>query len=178
MSARHLWFQDLVLNLVATPSSICTFWHGINLLVKTWSNRCLFFLSRQNMMWEKNAIYRCERFIAIWYWKKMCNVDFSSSLNIFIDFLQKWSLFLIWQPCCSLLPRTTDTQWRHKSKISENLGWCGRQNMLRPYLNIWDWDWIFGRAVKAISSLGVRSPCSSAWNHRLVRLLRSLHFDK
>ena len=23
---------------------------------------------------------------------------------------------------------------------------------------IWDWDWIFGRAVKAISSLGVRSP--------------------
>ena len=31
--------------------------------------------------------------------------------------------------------------------------------MLRPYLKIWDWDWIFGRAVKAISSLGVRSPC-------------------
>jgi hypothetical protein len=31
--------------------------------------------------------------------------------------------------------------------------------MLRPYLKIWDWDLIFGRAVKAISSLGVRSPC-------------------
>ena len=30
--------------------------------------------------------------------------------------------------------------------------------MLRPYL--WDWDWIFGRAVKTISSLGVRSPWS------------------
>ena len=30
--------------------------------------------------------------------------------------------------------------------------------MLRPYLKIWDWDLIFGRAVKAISSLGVRSP--------------------
>ena len=56
-------------------------------------------------------------------------------------------------------PRTTDTQWRHKSKISENLGQCGRQNMLPPYLKIWDWDWIFGRAVKDISSLGVRSPC-------------------
>ena len=54
--------------------------------------------------------------------------------------------------------RTTDTQWRHISKKSENLGQCGRQNMLRPYLKIWDWDWIFGRAVKAISSLGVRSP--------------------
>ena len=28
--------------------------------------------------------------------------------------------------------------WRHKSKISEKLGQCGRQNMLRPYLTIWD----------------------------------------
>ena len=51
-----------------------------------------------------------------------------------------------------------DTQWRHKSKKSENLGRFGRQNMLRPYLKIWDWDLIFGRAVKAISSLGIRSP--------------------
>ena len=32
------------------------------------------------------------------------------------------------------------------------------KNMLRPYLKIWDWDLIFGRAVKAISSPGVRSP--------------------
>ena len=55
-------------------------------------------------------------------------------------------------------PRTTDTQWRHKSKISEKLGICGWQNMLRLSLKIWDLDWIFGRAVKAISSLGVRSP--------------------
>ena len=54
--------------------------------------------------------------------------------------------------------RTTDTQWRHNSKKSEILGRCGRQNMLRPYLKIWDWDLIFGHAVKAISSLGVRSP--------------------
>jgi hypothetical protein len=30
--------------------------------------------------------------------------------------------------------------------------------MLRPYLKIWDWDLIFGRAVKAIFSPGVRSP--------------------
>ena len=36
---------------------------------------------------------------------------------------------------------------------------CGRQNMLRPYLKIWEWEWIFGCAVKAISSLGIRSPC-------------------
>ena len=32
--------------------------------------------------------------------------------------------------------------------------------MLRSYLNIWKWEWIFGRSVKAISSPGIRSPCS------------------
>ena len=53
--------------------------------------------------------------------------------------------------------RTTDTQWKHKSKKSENLGRCGRQNMLRPYLKIWEWEWIFGCTVKAVSSLGVSS---------------------
>ena len=31
--------------------------------------------------------------------------------------------------------------------------------MLQPYLKIWDSDWIFGRAVTAIFSLGVHSPC-------------------
>jgi len=60
--------------------------------------------------------------------------------------------------CLRYEPRTTDTQWRHKSKISEKMGRCGRQNMLPPYLKIWEWEWIFGRAVKAISSLDVRSP--------------------
>ena len=60
-------------------------------------------------------------------------------------------------------PRTTDTQWRHKSKISEKLGRSGRQNMLQPYLRIWKWEWIFGRAVKAISSLGIRSPWFSTY---------------
>ena len=56
-----------------------------------------------------------------------------------------------------IVSRTTDTQWRHESKKSENLGRCGRQNILRPYLKIWYWEWIFGRAVKTISSPGVRS---------------------
>ena len=53
---------------------------------------------------------------------------------------------------------------KDKSKIYEELGRCGRPNMLRPYLKIWDWDWIIGRAVKAISSLGVRSPCCSIYS--------------
>ena len=56
--------------------------------------------------------------------------------------------------------RTTDTQWSHKSKKSENLGRCGRQNILRPYLKIWEWELIFGRVVKVIPSPGVRSPWS------------------
>ena len=45
--------------------------------------------------------------------------------------------------------------------ISEKLGRCGRQNMLWLYLKVWEWEWIFGRAVKAIYFLGVRSPCSA-----------------
>jgi hypothetical protein len=55
--------------------------------------------------------------------------------------------------------RTMNTQWRHKSKKSENLGHCCRQNMLWPYLKICNWELIFGRAVKVISSPGIRSPC-------------------
>ena len=78
--------------------------------------------------------------------------NYNGTINFEIDIMKKSS------PINGVLARTTDTQWRHKSKISEKLGRCGRQNMLRPYLKIWDWDWIFGRAVKAISSLGVRSP--------------------
>jgi hypothetical protein len=71
--------------------------------------------------------------------------------------------------CISSNPRTTDTKWRHKSKLSEKLGWCGRQDMLRLSLRILDWDWIFVRAVIAISSLGVRSPWSTPC-HSLIKL--------
>ena len=58
-------------------------------------------------------------------------------------------------------PRTTDTEWRHKSKKSENLGRWGRQNMLRPYLKIWEWERIFGRAVKAISVVREADCCQT-----------------
>ena len=64
-------------------------------------------------------------------------------------------------------PRTTDIQLRHKSKKSENLGRCGRQNMLRPYLKIWEWEF-FGHAVKAISSPGVCIP----WKNSFMKLFR------
>ena len=43
------------------------------------------------------------------------------------------------------MPRTTDTQLRHKSKKSEFLGKCGRQNVLQLYLKIWEWESIFRR---------------------------------
>ena len=33
-----------------------------------------------------------------------------------------------------------------------------KQNMLWPYLKIWDWDGILGRTVKPFSSQEVRSP--------------------
>ena len=86
--------------------------------------------------------------------------------------------FLCWLNfvSCCVRARTTDTQWRHKSKISENLGRCGRQNMLPPYLKIWDWHWIFGRAVKDISSLDVRSPCVRASNQKMEEQSVSSHF--
>ena len=45
--------------------------------------------------------------------------------------------------------------------------------MLPPYLKIWDWDWIFGRAVKAIFSLGVHSPwlgCTISTRHFRYRV--------
>ena len=70
------------------------------------------------------------------------------------DFKPRYTKYIV-----AVYSITTDTQWRYKSKTSENLGRCGRQNMLRPYLKIWDWDLIFGHAVRAISSPGVRSLC-------------------
>ena len=82
------------------------------------------------------------------------NISWHTYVHIFGNFVQsdiKW--IWMWLHTAWPDPRTTDTQWRHKSKISESLGRCGRQNMLRLYLKIWDWDLIFGRAVKAISSL-------------------------
>ena len=39
------------------------------------------------------------------------------------------------------------------------MGRCGKQNMLRPYLKIWEWELILGGTVKAIASPGVRSSC-------------------
>ena len=59
---------------------------------------------------------------------------------------------------------------------------------LWPYLKIWDWELIFGRAVKAISSLFIRSPCIAvtAVYHRAgapvqvrpARLWYYLHFSE
>ena len=89
----------------------------------------------------------------------------------------KVSVQLRWQKSLCFYTQTTDTQWMHKSKKSENLGQCGRQNILPLYLKIWDWDLIFGRAVKAISSPGVRSPCAlaSKCQFHLIKQLKNGH---
>ena len=67
-----------------------------------------------------------------------------------------------WHWC--IWSRTTDTQWNHNSKFFENFSRFGRQNILQLYLKIWDWHLIFGPAVKAISSLGVRNPWPLGYN--------------
>ena len=113
------------------------------------------------------------------HWKKkksIVSIQFSTTYLFVIDIscftdsnsksirsITNYYLFVIYTSCFtdpnskSFWSRTTDIQWRHKSKKSEILGRCGRQNMLRPYL-IWDCDLIFGRGVKPISSLVVRCP--------------------
>ena len=78
--------------------------------------------------------------------------------SLYSSWLNNFELFF-WLE--SLQPRTTDTQWRHKSNISEKLGRCGRQNMLRPYLNIWD----------GIKFLAVQWRISSLW----VSIVRDLN---
>lgn len=93
--------------------------------------------------------------------------NFLKILYLLIHTKKDWPVYFFpppWknQDVCNQ-SRTTDTQWRHKSKKSENLGQCGRKNMLRTYLKIWEWELIFGRAVKAISSPGVRSLCNQWW---------------
>ena len=78
-------------------------------------------------------------------------------------YLYSWTKVQFCSRAASSDAPTTDTQWRHKLKKSENLGQCGRQNMLRPCQNIWEWELIFGLAVKAIFLPGVRSPCCYSW---------------
>ena len=95
-----------------------------------------------------------------------------------VESCQGTSVRLVFARAWTPAPRTTDTQWRHKSKISEKMGRCGRQNMLPPYLKIWEWEWIFGRAVKAISSLGVRSPWVGSWLQSEMFLSNSVDMMK
>ena len=47
------------------------------------------------------------------------------------------------------------------------MGWCGRQNMLWPYLKLWDCDWILAKHWRLLSLWGVRSPCF------LIRLIEN-----
>ena len=64
-----------------------------------------------------------------------------------ITFESKWGT----QSWRNAMPIRVGLQFKKK------LGRYGRQSMLRPYLKIW--EWIFSCTVKAISSLGIHSPC-------------------
>ena len=66
----------------------------------------------------------------------------------FFFFCDYWLRYLRLSICKYIGPRTTDTQWRHKSKKSESLGRCGRQNMLRLYLQIWDRDLFWAEQLR------------------------------
>ena len=115
-----------------------------------WQGSARLFL---NMMMEKTTdcrIYFQQKTFFAWMFK-----SFETSFLLVFDLTSLENAFT----CHHALGGSHGLRTPNKSKISEKFGRCGRQNVLRPYLKIWDWDWTFGRAVKAISSLGVRSPC-------------------
>ena len=126
-------------------------------MVKTWISEyyghlffCIYFFKYWNWrIWVFRFIFLIGKL-------KVC-------ITVYTVFLLTWLL-----EARRLVPRTTDNQWRHKSKKYENLGQNGRQNILRPYPKIWEWEWIFGRVVKAISWPGVRSPCLVLYGARKV----------
>ena len=123
------------------------------------------------IFWEGHKIWKNLPF-KIWrYW-----VASSFKWKIFSNFLSFSEypnfnfIHALWY-----CPRTMDTQWRHKSKISEKLGQCGRQNMLQPYLKIWKWEWIFGCAECSAHALihgYIKIP-----NTVFVFLLQSMPYD-
>ena len=137
------------------------FWNYDHWQILLESTKFCLFVSEKNRICYRNVHDIISPSHEFMKWKKT-KVFW---LELKIVFEEKIREFVKFSPQQKELPnkraRTTDTQWRHTSNISEKLGRCGRQNMLRPYLKIWEWEWIFGRAVKAISSLGVRSP----WIH-------------
>ena len=81
---------------------------------------------------HKNSQYDIKLLETWWFWHIMGKGTHIYSNQKHPDFHQK-------------------SPWTPMSKIS--LVWCGRQNMLRLYLKIWEWEWnsltqwIFGRAV-------------------------------
>ena len=98
-------------------------------------------------------------------------MNFDSLRKIAMLKIYYWDLWICFEysaqcaiACEKARPRTTDTQW-----IWADLGRFGRQNMLQLYLKIWEWELIFGCAVKAISSPGVRSPWYCTYVYYVMR---------
>ena len=69
-------------------------------------------------------------------WRKDGNI-FNYGQRKFLSDILKWdplNFGLELMLDCLSHGLRTPNKWRHKSEISEKLGRCGRQNMLRPYL--------------------------------------------
>ena len=93
-----------------------------------WCFNCLCFENWMDSMEKGQINWIIEKYMlctTYYYWLTM-------GLNLF------WNRICILVYLCWQDSRTTDTQWRHKSKKPEILGRCGRQHMLWPYLfGIW-----------------------------------------
>ena len=166
----------------------------IEVFMVLWMYKFHFFIS---LFSQKNVSETKEKILIWFYGDKVCwpktmkyfNYRWVNSYDSYIIIER----FIIWiipvmelqakvkgSALQGLTPRITDTQWRHKWKLSEKSGRCtevcfasflsngfttmavinppenklakrnsvrcGRQNMLWPYLKIWDWDWILGLA--------------------------------
>ena len=118
--------------------------------------------------WIKNTFSALFAFKKQDFWQKM-NIQkvpnegrhLSKMNNIFDPMMCTMVIWVVEFSSTKLerfLPKNQHTQ--RKLLNFENwckMGRCGRQNMLGPYLKIWEREFIFGRTVKAISSPGVRS---------------------
>ena len=137
---------------------ICTFLFSAHLRCQEISNICIamwfWFLMNPKENWKKQFWTKSLRTLRL-YGRRERKVETCHYLSVkvlgtpFVSYTNYITRAGNRTPTSSNA-RTTDTQWRHKSKKSENFGRCSRQNMLRPYLKLCDWDLIFGRAVKAI----------------------------
>ena len=106
-------------------------------------------LPRSTPFWQKNILVT----LILFELRLLCYLAQSQIHRITLYFLICTYLNILVQSQIFVMYQST--QWRHKSKKFENLGRCGRQNILWPYLKFGECELIFSCAVKAIYLTGV-----------------------